>query len=80
MTPSSRLARELAPRAITVNVVSPGLIATEMVQGLALENLLPAIPAGRLGRPSEVAHVIRYLCTEESGCLTGQIVNVNGGM
>jgi len=51
-----------------------------MVQGVPLEKLLPAIPAGRLGRPSEVAHVIRYLCTEESGCLTGQIINVNGGM
>lgn len=74
------LARELAPRAITVNVVAPGLIATEMLQGVPLEKLLPAIPAGRLGRPSEVAHVIRYLCTEESGCLTGQIINVNGGM
>lgn len=74
------LARELAPRGITVNVVAPGLIETEMVQGVPLDKLLPAIPAGRLGRPSEVAHVIQYLCSEESGCLTGQIVNVNGGM
>lgn len=74
------LARELAPRGITVNVVAPGLIETEMVQGAPLDKLLPAIPAGRLGRPSEVAHVIQYLCSEESGCLTGQIVNVNGGM
>ena len=74
------LARELAPRGITVNVVSPGLIETEMLQGAPLEKLLPTIPAGRLGRASEVAHVIRYLCSEESGCLTGQILNVNGGM
>ncbi len=74
------LARELAPRGITVNVVCPGLIETEMLKGAPLDKLLPAIPAGRLGRPSEVAHVIRYLCREESGCLTGQIVNVNGGM
>jgi len=74
------LARELAPRGITVNVVSPGLIETEMVKGAPLEKLLPTIPAGRLGRASEVAHVIRYLCSEESGCLTGQVVNVNGGM
>jgi len=74
------LARELAPLGITVNVISPGLIETEMVQGAPLDRLLPAIPAGRLGRPSEVAHVIRYFCCEESGGLTGQIVNVNGGM
>jgi 3-oxoacyl-[acyl-carrier protein] reductase len=74
------LARELAPLGITVNVISPGLIETEMVQGAPLDRLLRAIPAGRLGRPSEVAHVIRYFCSEESGCLTGQIVNVNGGM
>ena len=74
------LARELAPRGITVNVVSPGLIETEMLQGAPLEKLLPTIPAGRLGRPSEVAHVIRYLCSEESGCMTGQILNVDGGM
>jgi 3-oxoacyl-[acyl-carrier protein] reductase len=74
------LAAELAPRAITVNVVAPGLIATEMIHGAPLNKLLPAIPAGRLGRPSEVAHVIRYFCTEESGCLTGQIINVSGGM
>jgi 3-oxoacyl-[acyl-carrier protein] reductase len=74
------LARELAPFGITVNVISPGLIETEMVQGTPLDKLLLAIPTGRLGRPSEVAHVIRYFCSEESGGLTGQIVNVNGGM
>ena len=74
------LARELVTRGITVNVVVPGLIETEMVQRAPLERLLPAIPAGRLGRPSEVAHVIRYFCSDESGCLTGQIVNVDGGM
>lgn len=74
------LARELAPLGITVNVISPGLIETELVQGAPLDKLLHAVPAGRLGRPSEVAHVIRYFCSEESGCLTGQIVNVDGGM
>ena len=74
------LARELAPRGITVNVVSPGLIETEMLQGAPVDKLRSATPAGRLGRPSEVAHVIRYFCSEESGCLTGQIVNVAGGL
>jgi len=74
------LARELAPRGITVNVVAPGLVDTEMLRGAPIERLLAGVPAGRLGRPSEVAHVIQYLCREESGCLTGQVVHVDGGM
>lgn len=74
------LARELAPRDITVNVVAPGLVDTEMLRGAPIDRLLAGVPARRLGRPSEVAHVIRYLCSEESGCLTGQVVHVDGGM
>ena len=74
------LARELASRGITVNVVAPGLVDTEMLRGAPIERLLTGVPAGRLGRPSEVAHVIQYLCGEESGCLTGQVVHVDGGM
>jgi 3-oxoacyl-[acyl-carrier protein] reductase len=74
------LALELAPRGITVNVVSPGLIETEMLEGAPLEQLLPLIPVGRVGRPGEVAHVIRYLCSEEAGYVTGQVISVNGGM
>ena len=74
------LAREVAALGITVNVVVPGLIETEMLEHAPLEKLLAAVPAGRLGRPAEVAHVIRYFCSDASGCLTGQIVNVDGGM
>lgn len=74
------LARELAPRGITVNVVAPGLVDTEMLRGAPIERLLAGVPARRLARPSEVAHVIGYLCSEESGCLTGQVVHVDGGM
>jgi 3-oxoacyl-[acyl-carrier protein] reductase len=74
------LALELAPRGITVNVVSPGLIETEMLETAPLQALLPLVPVGRVGQPREVAHVIRYLCSEEAGFVTGQVVGVNGGM
>lgn len=74
------LALELAPRGITVNVVSPGLIETEMLNGVPVPTLLPLVPLGRVGQPREVAHVIRYLCSEEAGYVTGQVFGVNGGM
>jgi 3-oxoacyl-[acyl-carrier protein] reductase len=74
------LALELAPRGITVNVVSPGLIETEMLESAPVKDLLPLIPLGRVGQPSEVAHVVQYLCSEESAYVTGQVIGVNGGM
>ena len=74
------LALELSPRGITVNVVSPGLIETEMLKGAPVSALLPLVPVGRVGQPREVAHVIRYLCSEEAGYVTGQVFGVNGGM
>ena len=73
------LALELAPRGITVNVVAPGLIETEMLDGTPINELLPKIPLGRLGKPIEVAHVIQYLCSEEAAYVTGQVIGVNGG-
>jgi 3-oxoacyl-[acyl-carrier protein] reductase len=74
------LALELAPRGITVNVVAPGLIETEMLEGTPINDLLPLIPLGRLGKPVEVAHVIQYLCSEEAAYVTGQVIGVNGGL
>ena len=74
------LALEVAPRGITVNVVAPGLIATEMLEGAPVQQLLPYIPLGRVGKPEEVAHVVRYLCSEEAGFVTGQVIGINGGM
>jgi 3-oxoacyl-[acyl-carrier protein] reductase len=74
------LALELAPRGITVNAVSPGLVETEMLEGAPVEQILPLVPAGRLGRPEEVAHAVTYLCSDEGSYVTGQVFNVNGGM
>ena len=74
------LALELAPRGITVNVVAPGLIETEMLDGTPINQLLPMIPLGRVGKPIEVAHVIQYLCSEEAAYVTGQVIGVNGGL
>ena len=74
------LALELAPRGITVNAVAPGLIDTEMLSGTSLEKLLSQVPSGRLGTPEEVAHVIGFLCSEDAGYITGQVVSVNGGL
>jgi 3-oxoacyl-[acyl-carrier protein] reductase len=74
------LALEVAPRGITVNVVSPGLVETEMLEGAPVEKLMPLVPLKRLGRPEEVAHVVRYLCSDEAAYVTGQVLSVNGGM
>jgi 3-oxoacyl-[acyl-carrier protein] reductase len=77
---SKALARELARRNILVNVVSPGLIDTEMLDNLPLDKILPLIPMGRIGRVEEVAGVVRFLLSEEAGYITGQVLSVNGGM
>jgi len=74
------LALELARLSITVNVVSPGLIQTRMLSGVPVEAYLPLIPLRRVGLPTEVAHVIRYLCSDEAGFVTGQVIGVNGGL
>ncbi len=74
------LALEVAPRGVTVNVVSPGLVETEMLKDAPLAQLMPLIPLSRLGTPEEVAHVVGYLCSEESAYMTGQVLSVNGGM
>jgi 3-oxoacyl-[acyl-carrier protein] reductase len=74
------LAREVASRGITANVVSPGLVATEMAQAADAAALLAAIPMQRLGRPEEVAAAVAFLCGAEASYITGQVLGVNGGL
>lgn len=74
------LAVELAKRAITVNCVAPGLIATRMTEGLPLDEIAKTIPMRRIGRPEEVAAMVAFLCSEEAGYVTRQVISVNGGM
>ena len=80
---SKSLAAEVASRAITVNCVAPGFIATAMTDALAdtqREKLLTAIPAGRMGAPEEIAAAVVYLASDAGAYVTGQTLHVNGGM
>jgi 3-oxoacyl-[acyl-carrier protein] reductase len=77
------LAAEVASRAITVNAVAPGFIATPMTDALTQDQratLLTRIPAGRLGEVRDVAAAVTYLASEEAAYVTGQTLHVNGGM
>ncbi len=74
------LARELAKRAITVNSVAPGMIDTEMLHGLPIDELSALVPMRRLGRPEEVAATVAFLFSEKAGYITGQVISVNGGL
>jgi len=74
------LALELAKRAITVNCVAPGLIETDMISDVPLEEALKMIPARRVGKPEEVAAAVSYLLSEDAGYVTRQVISVNGGL
>ncbi|NWN81439.1 MAG: 3-oxoacyl-ACP reductase FabG [Halomonas sp.] len=77
------LAREVASRAITVNAVAPGFIATDMTEALPEQQqqaLLDQIPLSRLGQPEEIAAAVGFLTGETASYITGEIVHVNGGM
>jgi 3-oxoacyl-[acyl-carrier protein] reductase len=76
------LAKELAPSGITVNAIAPGAIETAMMDMFSpdeLNELKEDIPVGRLGKPEEVASLVRHLCLPESAYITGQVFSVNGG-
>ncbi len=74
------LASEVARLGIRVNVVAPGLIATEMIQDFPAEIIKQIIPMGRTGLPEEVAKVVCFLCSDDASYITGQVISVNGGM
>jgi 3-oxoacyl-[acyl-carrier protein] reductase len=74
------LAAEVAKRNILVNAVSPGFIETEMTKGIPKDKVLPMIPLQRFGTAQEVAAAVRFLCSERSSYITGQVIAVNGGI
>lgn len=80
---SKSLAREIATRGITVNVVAPGFIDTDMTRGLGdaqHEHLLQQIPVGRLGKAEEIAACVAFLASPAAAYITGETIHVNGGM
>ncbi len=75
------VAKELAPRGITVNAVAPGFIATDMTADLKADEILKFIPLGRYGQPEEIAGMIQFLAADPAAAyITGQVINVDGGM
>jgi 3-oxoacyl-[acyl-carrier protein] reductase len=77
---SKSLAREVAARGVTVNVLAPGFIETDMLAGLPREKILAQIPAGRFGQPEDVAAAAAFLCSDSAGYITGAVLNINGGI
>jgi len=74
------LAIELAKRAITVNCVAPGIIETQMTAGVPMDEVAKIVPMRRVGQPHEVAAVVSFLCADDAGYVTRQVISVNGGM
>jgi 3-oxoacyl-[acyl-carrier protein] reductase len=77
------VAREVAPRGVTVNAVAPGFIDTAMTRSLdekVREKLLDQIPLGRLGTAGDVAHCVSFLASDRAKYITGQVIGINGGM
>ena len=74
------LSKEVAARKVTVNAVAPGFIATDMTADLDEAELKKTIPAGRFGQPEEVAALVAFLCSDEAAYITGQVIEIAGGI
>jgi 3-oxoacyl-[acyl-carrier protein] reductase len=74
------LAFEVAKRKITVNAVAPGFIKSDMTEGLNEKELSKLVPMERFGTPEEVAHVVSFLASDKASYITGEIININGGI
>lgn len=74
------LAQEVGARNITVNAVAPGFIETDMTKDLAQDELKKNIPAGRFGKPEEVAALVSFLASDEAAYITGEVISINGGL
>ena len=77
---SRAVAKEVARLGVRVNVVAPGLIATEMAEKAPAAAIKEMIPMARIGKPEEVAKVVRFLCSDDASYITGEVISVNGGM
>ncbi len=77
------IAQEMAKKGVTVNAIAPGYIGTEMVMAIkpeVREQIVATIPMGRLGKPEEIGHLVRYLVSDLAGFMTGATLNINGGL
>ncbi|MCJ7772675.1 MAG: 3-oxoacyl-ACP reductase FabG [Desulfobacterales bacterium] len=77
---SRTISSEVARLGIRVNVVAPGLIETNMIKDVPIADLKNMIPMARIGKPDEVAKVVKFLCSDDASYITGQVISVNGGM
>lgn len=77
---SRSLAKEVAKKNILVNVISPGFVETDILEGLPLEQIIPTIPLRRLGKPEDIAEMVSFLCSDKASYITGQSFQINGGI
>ena len=77
------IAAEVASRGVTANCIAPGFVKTPMTDGLpeqVKEKMLASIPMAKLGEPTDIANLVAFLASDESSYITGQTININGGM